>query len=85
VGFRVGGDSDIDWLVLQVHYAVVDYIPTTGDVSGVSLIYTNVEQPRSAGVLFLGTNGRIPSKSTTKMETACQIYEDVKSFCDMFW
>jgi peptidylglycine monooxygenase len=84
VGFRVGGDSGIDWLVLQVHYAVVNHIPPTGDVSGVSLRYTNVKQPRSAGVLFLGTNGRIPSKATTKMEAACQIYEDVRSREEMF-
>ena len=31
VGFRVGGpDSDIDWLVLQVHYASIDRIPEEG-------------------------------------------------------
>ena len=31
VGFRVGGpDSDIDWLVLQVHYATVDKTPEEG-------------------------------------------------------
>ena len=32
VGFRVGGpDSDIDWLVLQVHYASVSRIPEEGE------------------------------------------------------
>ena len=31
VGFRVGGpDSDIDWLVLQVHYASISRIPEEG-------------------------------------------------------
>ena len=31
VGFRVGGpDSDIDWLVLQVHYASINRIPEEG-------------------------------------------------------
>jgi len=77
VGFRVGGDSGVDWLVLQVHYATVKHIPESGDESGVTLKYTNVEQPRSAGVLFLGSNGRIPAQSTTHMEVACEIWEDV--------
>mgnify|MGYP003316532693 CR=1 FL=1 len=32
VGFRVGGpDSEIDWLVLQVHYASVNKIPEEGE------------------------------------------------------
>ena len=31
VGFRVGGGGDIQYLVLQVHYAAVDKIPDTGD------------------------------------------------------
>ena len=77
VGFRVGGDSGIQWLVLQVHYATVDHIPAKGDTSGVVLQYTDVPQPKSAGVYFMGTNGRIPAGSTTKMETACQLKESL--------
>ena len=77
VGFRVGGpDSDIDWLVLQVHYATVKHIPEEGDTSGVVLHYTNVPQPKSAGVLFLGTNGRYPAQTTTNSEVACSLKED---------
>jgi peptidylglycine monooxygenase len=77
VAFRVGGpDSDIDWLVLQVHYATVKHIPAEGDTSGVSLEYTHLPKAKSAGVLLLGTNGRIPSSSTTHMEVACSILED---------
>eukprot|EP00095_Tigriopus_kingsejongensis_P006399 maker-scaffold1351_size46012-snap-gene-0.14 protein:Tk06399 transcript:maker-scaffold1351_size46012-snap-gene-0.14-mRNA-1 annotation:"peptidylglycine alpha-hydroxylating monooxygenase" len=76
VGFRVGGDTDIQWLVLQVHYASVDHIPAGGDVSGVVLRYTNVEQPKSAGVFFMGSNGRIPAKTTTHMESACALSEN---------
>ena len=34
-----------------------------------------VPRPKAAGVLFLGTNGRIPSKSTTHMEVACGLKE----------
>ncbi len=76
VAFRVGADSNVDWLVLQVHYATVKYIPEEGDISGVSVHYTYLPQPKSAGVIFLGTNGRIPSKSTTHMEVACTLWED---------
>merc|ERR1712020_673962 len=74
VGFRVGGpDSEIDWLVLQVHYASIDYIPEEGDKSGVILHYTNVPQPRSAGVYYTGTSGRFPAQTTTYSEAACQL------------
>jgi len=77
VGFKVGGrDSDVNYLVLQVHYASVDNIPADGDTSGVVLKYTNEPQPRSAGVYFVGTRGMIPAKSTTNMEAACEIKEN---------
>merc|ERR1712088_486312 len=33
VGFRVGRDSTVKYLVLQVHYASVDHIPQAGDDS----------------------------------------------------
>jgi hypothetical protein len=44
--YRVGADSTIQYLVLQVHYASVDNIPPEGDDSGVFLQYTDEEQPK---------------------------------------
>lgn len=74
VGFRVGGpDSDIDWLVLQVHYASIDRIPEEGDNTGVKLRYTNVPQPKSAGVYYTISNGRMPSETVTNVEAACKL------------
>merc|ERR1712025_1538270 len=73
VGFRVGADSTIKYLVLQVHYASVDYISPEGDDSGVILEYTEEEQPKTAGVLLLGTGGSAPAHSTTYFETSCEI------------
>lgn len=73
VGFRVGGDSKIRYLVLQVHYASVDYIAPTGDDSGVFLEYTEQQQPKTAGVLLMGTAGFAPAHSTTYFETSCEI------------
>jgi hypothetical protein len=43
---RVGADSNIKYLVLQVHYASVANIPQEGDDSGVFLQYTDEEQPK---------------------------------------
>ena len=43
---RVGADSNIKYLVLQVHYASVANIPPEGDDSGVFLQYTDEEQPK---------------------------------------
>ena len=58
---------------VQVHYASVDYIPAEGDDSGVFLEYTEQEQPKTAGVLLLGTGGSAPPHSTTYFETSCEI------------
>ena len=73
VGFRVGGDTSIKYLVLQVHYASTDYIDAAGDDSGVILQYTEQQQPKTAGVLLLGTGGSAPAHSTTFFETSCDI------------
>jgi len=75
VGFRVGADSNIKYLVLQVHYASVANIPPEGDDSGVFLQYTDEEQPKTAGVLLLGTGGLAPPHSTTYFESACEIQD----------
>ena len=75
VGFRVGANSKIKYLVLQVHYASTDYIEPQGDDSGVILQYTQQEQPKTAGVLVLATGGRAPAHTTTNFETACQIQD----------
>nr|XP_022331883.1 probable peptidylglycine alpha-hydroxylating monooxygenase 1 isoform X2 [Crassostrea virginica] len=80
VGFKVGGDSDIKYLVLQVHYKNVDSFlpPKNGkDSSGVTLLTTSTPMPRAAGVYLLGTGGSIPPKSVEYMETACEINEDI--------
>merc|ERR1712055_827583 len=76
VGFRVGRDSAVKYLVLQVHYASVDHIPQEGDDSGVFLQYTEQEMPKTAGVLLLGTGGSAPPHSTTYFETACDIEDE---------
>ena len=45
--FLVGGDSEVEWLVLQVHYATTRFIDSEkGDDSGISIRYTNVLMPR---------------------------------------
>lgn len=80
VGFKVGGDSEVGWLVLQVHYKSVDSFlpPKNGhDNSGVTLVTTAETQPRRAGVYLLGTLGQIPPHSTTYMETACSFNEPI--------
>lgn len=77
VAFQVGGESRIQYLVLQVHYADVSAFEAGHtDSSGVVLRYTDVPQPKAAGVFLLGTNGWIMGKSTEYMESACAIKEN---------
>ena len=35
--------------------------------------YTNIPQPRSAGIYWTATGGRFPAQATTHAETACKI------------
>ena len=51
-------------------------IPEDGDSSGIFLHYTRYPQPKTAGVLLLGTSGFAPRHSTTYFETACQMNDD---------
>lgn len=77
VGFKVGGDSTIKYLVLQVHYSHVDrFRDGRTDDSGVFLRYTTQSLNKLAGVLLLGTSGVIPPRGTTYMETACMLKEN---------
>ncbi|XP_011691075.1 PREDICTED: peptidylglycine alpha-hydroxylating monooxygenase-like [Wasmannia auropunctata] len=77
VGFKVGGDSLIQYLVLQVHYAhVEDFKDGRTDDSGVFLHYTTQKIDKLAGVIALATGGFIPAKETAHMESACSITEN---------
>ncbi|XP_066903999.1 peptidylglycine alpha-hydroxylating monooxygenase isoform X1 [Halyomorpha halys] len=77
MGFKVGGDSPIQYLVLQVHYAHIDsFKDGHPDNSGINLYYTEKKMPKLAGVLLLGTGGYIRPMSTEHMETSCRINED---------
>lgn len=76
VGFKVGKDSPIKYIVLQVHYASIDKFKDGGtDDSGVFIHYTMKPLTNLAGVLLLGTAGAIPPMATEHMETACEINE----------
>lgn len=77
MGFKVGGDSKIQYLVLQVHYAHIDhFLDGSTDDSGVFLHYTQKPMPYQAGVYLLGTGGQIEPRSITKMESSCQLLEN---------
>ncbi|KAK5986225.1 Copper type II ascorbate-dependent monooxygenase domain protein, partial [Trichostrongylus colubriformis] len=61
VGFRVGGDSGINYLTLQLHYM---HDRDTPDHSGVTLYHTEEPQPKTAATMLLVTGGVLPPKST---------------------
>ncbi|XP_032666055.1 peptidylglycine alpha-hydroxylating monooxygenase isoform X2 [Odontomachus brunneus] len=76
VGFKVGGDSPIQYLVLQVHYAHIDHFKDgSTDDSGVFLHYTTHPLNKLAGVILLGTGGTIAPRKITHMETSCLMTE----------
>ncbi|XP_074650133.1 putative peptidylglycine alpha-hydroxylating monooxygenase 1 isoform X3 [Tubulanus polymorphus] len=76
VGFKIGGDSKINWLVLQIHYKDVDrFVKGDTDNSGLELQLSPQPTPNGAGVIAMGTSGAISATSIVYMETACK-YKD---------
>ncbi|CAB3360849.1 Hypothetical predicted protein [Cloeon dipterum] len=75
VGFQVGKDSNIKYLVLQVHYHLAPEKVGLPDSSGLFLHFTERPLPKLAGVYLLGTSGSIGPRATEHMETSCQIDE----------
>ncbi|XP_059479004.1 peptidylglycine alpha-hydroxylating monooxygenase isoform X3 [Neocloeon triangulifer] len=76
VGFQVGQNSNIDYLVLQVHYHLSPEKVGQPDSSGLLLHFTERPLTKLAGVYLLGTSGSIAPHATEHMETSCQIEED---------
>lgn len=74
VGFRVGGESGIRHLVMQVHYM---HELKEADESGVTVTYTEEVQPKEAATLLLVTGGAMAPNAEETFETACVISEDV--------
>ena len=82
VGYKIGGDTGINFLVLQVHYANVDKF-VNGDTDNSGLILSVVDEStdkikKRAGVLVLGTGGELPPKQIVHMESSCFIEEPVE-------
>ncbi|XP_063836317.1 peptidylglycine alpha-hydroxylating monooxygenase [Ostrinia nubilalis] len=75
VGFLIGKDSQIKYLVLQIHY-MHKFPESKRDNSGVFIKYTKEPMHRQAGVILLGTGGVIPANRVEHMETACTIREN---------
>lgn len=77
VGFQIGGNSPIQYIVLQVHYAHINHFKDgRTDDSGVFLYYTKHLLNKLAGVILLGTGGSIMPRATVHMETSCVIKEN---------
>lgn len=77
VGFKVGKNSPIQYLVLQVHYAHIDaFKDGSTDDSGITLHLTQEPLRKLAGVYILGTGGSIPPNSVEYMEVACKIKQN---------
>ncbi|KAL8622773.1 hypothetical protein ACOMHN_026894 [Nucella lapillus] len=71
VGFRVGGTTGIDYLVIQLHYAKT-FGAEAADSSGVTMVMTHDRQPQQAGYYILGNIGMIPPHNPAfRMESAC--------------
>ncbi|XP_078252553.1 peptidyl-glycine alpha-amidating monooxygenase B isoform X3 [Rhinoraja longicauda] len=74
VGFRVGGNTGINYIVLQVHYGdVTAFRDNHKDCSGVSLEMTFLKQPLIAGIYLLMSANTVipPNKKVVNADIAC--------------
>jgi len=75
VGFRVGGGTPNQHLILQVHYMHKLDEP---DESGLRIASTIEPQPKTAATLLLATDGHIQPKQLEQLEVACAVDEPVE-------
>ncbi|XP_041041886.1 peptidyl-glycine alpha-amidating monooxygenase isoform X2 [Carcharodon carcharias] len=74
VGFRVGGNTDINYIVLQVHYGdVTAFRDNHKDCSGVTLQMTFLQQPLIAGIYLLLSDDTVipPGEKVVNADIAC--------------
>lgn len=82
VGFKIGGDSGINYLVLQVHYGHTDIFRENPDITDNSgIILETVSGPdhgitKLAGIYLLLTYGYV-QRGVSKHTVQCIIQEDV--------
>lgn len=79
VGFKIGADSPIKYIVLQVHYAH-KFPDGKVDDSGVIMHYTQTQMPKLAGIILLGTAGLIPPNSVEQMDSSCRVDKKIYPF-----
>jgi len=75
VGFKIGQDTEVAYLVLQVHYAR-KFPKYYVDNSGINLLYTETPKSKLAGTLLLATGGTVAPQRVTFMDSFCKIEED---------
>ncbi|XP_067885874.1 peptidyl-glycine alpha-amidating monooxygenase B isoform X4 [Heterodontus francisci] len=74
VGFRVGGNTDINYIVLQVHYGdITAFRDNHKDCSGVTLQMTFLQQPLIAGIYLLVSENAVipPGEKVVNADIAC--------------
>ncbi|EJW87966.1 hypothetical protein WUBG_01124 [Wuchereria bancrofti] len=74
VGFKVGGQTNIQYLVLQVHYKG----QLGPDYSGLSIESTVEPLTKRASTLLMVTGGKLPPNKRETFETACIVDEDIE-------
>jgi peptidylglycine monooxygenase len=74
VGFKVGGASGMNYLVMQVHYM---HAKNEEDRTGLTLTHTEEPLSKVAATMLLVTAGSIQPRTTENFETACVIDEPV--------
>lgn len=78
VAFKVGGETVYSYIVMQVHYANIDFFKDgKTDNSGVKITTQDEPVMYEAGIYLLLTDGFIRPKTKEYFEAACQIREDV--------
>ncbi|XP_072439717.1 peptidyl-glycine alpha-amidating monooxygenase B isoform X2 [Chiloscyllium punctatum] len=74
VGFRVGGNTGINYIVLQVHYGdITAFRDNHKDCSGVTLQMTFRQQPLIAGIYLLMSHDAVipPGEKVVNADIAC--------------
>jgi peptidylglycine monooxygenase len=82
VAFKIGGQTQAKYIVLQVHYASIERFldGKTTDNSGIVLSGQYEPVKNTAGVYFTATGGHIKANHEEYFDAACEMKEDVEIF-----
>lgn len=75
-GFPIGGDTAVQYIILQIHFVNNSHNEPSLDNSGVNIHFNNKRPSNSAGVISVLLSPTVPAGAEVVIEGGCQLAQD---------